>query len=218
MMRKVKLVTAALVAMAAFAAVIAASASAELGFFPHTITFTGTSGASILGTAGGLTMQCSNDKLSGGAFENDKEGTIKDIDFEGCKLLGLFAVNTPGDASGVILIHEATFTVGFINKAKLDMGISVHLPAGGITLEVPAAKSTTVVTGSVIGLVSPDGSKVKTETLTFEAHSGTQEFNKLEGGVEEHLTATLSGGAPENAGEKTTETLTTSATAELMES
>jgi hypothetical protein len=216
-MRKCTFVT-ALIATLVFATVGAASASAELGFLPNTITFTGTSGAGALSTANGLEIKGSSGKITGGAFKNDKEGTIKDIDFEGVKALGLFAANTKGDAAGTLLIHEATFTVGFINKATLDMGISIHLPSGGILVEVPAAKTSFTITGSVIGLVSSDGSKVKEEKLSLEATKGKQEFTKLEGGAEETLTITLSGASPEAAGEKTSETLTTSATAELMES
>jgi hypothetical protein len=216
-MHKLRLITMAFIVMAVLTTVGTVSASAELGVLPNTITLIGTSGASVFSTASGLEIKCTLDKLDGGTFKTDKEGGIANIEFEGCKALGLFAANTSGDPSGEILLHLATFTIGFINKGTLQMGVSLHL-GGTVKVEVPAAKSSIEIKGSAVGALFPIGSKVKVVEMIFEATKGKQTFTKLEGGFEETLSAVLTGGKPESAGWRSTQQLATSASAEVMES
>jgi hypothetical protein len=210
----------AIFAFAIFASTVlvagaAGSASAELGFLP-TASFSGISASGALATTHGLEIKCTEDTVTGGLMKNDKEGTIGGIAFKGCKALGAFSAQTGGDPTGTILIGLPSFTVGIINKSSLTMGMAIHL-SGPLFIEIPAAKSTIVVTGSVIGALTPVAKKSNSFTLAFKGEKGKQAITKFEGGAEETLTAIQSGGKAEAASESTTEELLMNEVVEIME-
>ena len=105
-----------------------------------------------------------------------------------------------------------------MHKLAIAATVAATLTAGGIVIEVPAAKSSITVTGSVIGPITPDAKKTRTFTLTLKGEKGKQSITKFEGGAEEVLSAKQGEGAAEGASETTTEALTASAETELMES
>jgi hypothetical protein len=69
--------------------------------------------------------------------------------------------------------------------------------------------------GEVIGEITPVNKKTKTFTLSFKQSKGKQAITKFEGGATEILESSLNGGAFEQSGEETTDTLTLTEEAEI---
>ncbi len=211
--------TLTLTVILAIAAITAATASAEIGFLPTT-TFTGKGGAKVDVSLAGTEIACKANTVLGGTMTNDKEGKIESIHFSGCKALGVFEANSLNDTAGIILVTNLTYTLCFINKSTLDMGIVLHFPAAGVHVEIPAAKTLSLITGSLIGLITPDAKRAKVFTIKFGKSATTkdQEFTKCEGGkTEVLLTETNESKKPEEGALVLEEELTTAVETELME-
>ncbi len=219
-MQRFKLALAAVMAIAAITAINAATASAaEMGFLPTT-TFTGKGPGGNLVTLAGTEIACGANTLKGGTMTNDKTGTIKELDFTKCKALKTFAANSLNDAAETILVNNATYTLCFINKSTLDIGIILTLPTGGIHLEAPAAKTLFLITGSLLGLITPDATKTTAFTAEFRQSAVTkdQQFTECEDKTKAILlTEPNENKKPEEGALIQKEELTTAATTEIME-
>ncbi len=220
-MQRFKLVLAAVLAIAAITAITAATASAaEMGFLPTT-TFTGEGGAGKLLTLMGTEIACGANTLKEGSMTNDKEGKIGHIDFTKCKALKTFAANSLNDAAETVLVDNVTYNVCFINKSTLDIGVMLHIPSPGVHIEVTAAKTLFLITGWVLGLLTPDVTPTTAYELKFGQSTTTkdQEFTKCEGGkTEVLLTEVNENKKPEEGALVQTDKLTMAAKTEMMES
>ncbi len=221
-MRNVKTLMVALVAVFAFSAVAASAASAQPAFTVFPFTFTSTSGAGTLETAvSHKKVKCESDTNEGN-FSSATKGTVK-VFFHGCKLSSKFPCQT-GSTSGEIATSSLNATLGFINKAKKEVGIALAPSSGNIaeiTCEIVIEKGETptfekvIVKESVIGAITKVETKTKTFTLTFAQTKGVQAVQNLEKEATDTLKASIDGEPFEEAGEETTDTLTTSVETEI---
>jgi hypothetical protein len=208
-MQRLKVVRLVLLAAFAVSIVSVASASAALPEFtgPFPKTFTSTSGKGALETVGGKTVTCTSDTTDEGKITGEKTATAVVL-FSGCKS-GIVSCNSPGQAAGVIDTVPLTGTLGYISKAEKRVGLLLVPTTGELFVEFECtgfAKSK--VKGAVIGELTPVNKKTKTFTLAFKQTKGKQAITKFEGGATEILESSLNGGAFEQAGEETTDTLT----------
>jgi len=210
-----------LAAMAMMAVVGVASASAALpeyvpksGTFP--IGFTSTSGSGTLQTTGGTKVSCKSDTNTGKLL-NSKEDEVT-ITFEGCSTLGGFVTCSNTTKSGQIivgplkslLVYEPGKT-GVLDKLTPQSGTTVtEFTCGGVK---------TVVRGGVLGSFPTINKQLHSTSLVFTQSGGVQTHKKYlnSSGVEEEtfLESSTNGGAFEQAGEETTDTITLEGTREV---
>lgn len=206
-------------AVFAFAAVSAASASAArpeaLGTFPT--TFTGTSGKGALETASGLAIACKKDKNSG-SITGLKEATLT-IDFEGCTGPVGESCNSLGDASGIILVTGAA---DLVRIAPKHLGLVLLLkPEAHIICHTILGEVLILVRGDLLALITPSDKKATNFTLNVNGSKGKQEFTECETGEpcgkKITLESSTNGGAFELASDSSAEnTITTAKEIELM--
>jgi hypothetical protein len=183
-MKRMRVAGLCLLAMFATNAATAVSASAVLPEFsgPFNKTFTSKSKTSVLETVGGIAVKCTADTNSG-EITGPQTGSMS-IVFTGCKL-GKVPCNTPGAAPGVIATATLSIRVGYINKAKKEVGIDLVEAAGAPFMTYgcgPVLRG--VVIGSVIGKITPTNKLVtpsETFILKFTQAVGVQKPVKLEG-------------------------------------
>jgi len=153
------------------------------------------------------TLSCTTDS-GAGKIASAKVVEIEKLDYSGCKSSGL-ACNTPGDASGVILVNGATTgTLGFIKEgAPLEVGLLIKL-AQNVKFECPAVKLAGEITGAVIGLIPNTELNTATKKLKveFKQSGGVQEPLKFMGEAKVSLEASFTGVFVQ-AGLSTNETL-----------
>jgi hypothetical protein len=176
--------------------VMAASASAALPEFssPFAKTFTSTSKASLLETTSKVKLVCTAD-TNAGEITGPQTGSVT-IAFTGCSLKKA-PCTTPGRPSGEIVTSLLSLTLGYINKAKKEVGIDLASAAGS-TFATFSCGSTLrgVVIGSVIGRITPVNKKVIPSaffTLRFMQASGIQKITNLEGGPPDVLETSYGG-------------------------
>ena len=189
-----------------------------------TVKFTSTSGPGKLETVGKVTVECKAG-TSTGEIKSTKEVVKVLVKFTGCETSGI-ECKTAGAGAGEILTKELKSKLGYINKAKKEVGLSLTpaLAKGAFAeFECPLAKATIVVKegagkrgNSVIGAITPVNKMAKAFTLTFKQVAGKQSPEKFETGLVDVLESSLNGGAAEQAGLEATDTLTTAEEVELF--
>ncbi len=185
-----------------------------LGPFPN--KFTSRSGKTTLETVTGLKVTCKKD-VAQGEVTGPKTDNVT-ITLIGCVLNGIVC-NTPGVAAGDIVTSPLISTLGYINKAKKEVGDSLENPAGAPFAQFICGSGLTVtVTGSVIGRIKPVNRLIpppKHFKITFKQAAGKQKPIKLEAGPIDVLGVSVNGGPSEEAGLSSTETLTFAAPTEV---
>lgn len=155
-------------------------------------TFSFTSAEGELTSASGLAIKCKSDKGSGETTSSTELSTT--VSFEGCKVGGV-AANSLGDKGGVILLANLPGKLCYINASTHHVGVLFKLTEP-IHIEVKSLGVLIVITGSVVGLISPVNTSTKEYTLTFakpnekcEGASGTEDelFVELEHNGEKEL-------------------------------
>jgi hypothetical protein len=150
-MRHLKLIAAAVTALAAIFAIAAGAASAEPGFLPAQ-NFKGSGAGGSLNTLGGLfSITCTGTNVLSGVMTTDSKGTA-DIHFTGCTALGA-AVNSLADSAGVILA-PSNWELCLINEKELKWGVWLE-PTSPVHINLPLSELTVVV-GGVIGEITPN--------------------------------------------------------------
>lgn len=202
-MRSIKYAGAIVAAVLATSVVGVAGASAALPEFSTSGTFTGTSGAGKLETVGGSTVTCKKDKSSG-SFSGKTVSNVK-VTFEECEttLFGFFPVSCTN-----IVTKTLSGELGYINKSTKTVGLDLKPASGSELANTECGGVTIVVDGSVIGQITPTKTKTTKYTLTYTQSEGKQTIQKFEGGPTDTLSASVGGGAFEEAGEETTESIT----------
>lgn len=221
-MRLVKMLgMAAITAVAAMALVGVASASAAAHYLQggaplgHTVSFTGTSGAATLQTKSGTKVTCTSDSATGKLL-NSTEDEVE-VTFKGCKgPLGV-SCTTSGQSSGVIL--TSLLKSELVNLVGGGVGVLLT-PVSGDFADFSCIGIAIQVKGSVVGVATPVGVQQKTGTLTFKQSGGKQIPSEyILNGVKKtsKLETSVSGGAFEESGQETTESLTFAEAIELSE-
>jgi hypothetical protein len=199
-MKRIRMAGLCLVAVFAVSAVVAASASAALPEFsgPFPKPFTSKSGKVYVETVGKLRTTCTAG-TNGGKVTGPKTGIVT-IRFTGCKALS-YTCTTKGAAVGEI-VSNLRSTLGYINKAKKEVGIALESATGAPFAEFTCGPANVVGTGSAIGKLTPINKRVKAGKpfiLKFTQANGKQRPTKLEGGPTDVLVASI-GGVSQEAG------------------
>ncbi|HXN39989.1 MAG TPA: hypothetical protein VN892_18305 [Solirubrobacteraceae bacterium] len=221
-MRRLKTAGAAIAAILAFTALLSAitasTASATLPeFLPGTAgtKFTGKSGVGTLEIAGSSTVECKEDKDEGVLLSSTE--ALVTIEVLGCKVLDIVGAHSLGDPREVILYAgRSTESLCYINKAKEEVGLAVHIPPG---IHVEVAGTLIEMIGSIIGRITPFKKKILGPfQIAFKASEDKQEITKCEGGPEESLLVSENGGSFKKAADiLVTEGSAVSQEQELME-
>lgn len=180
------------------------------------LKFTSTSGKGTLETKGGAKVTCTSD-TDKGELTGAKEAKKVVVTFKGCETLGLKCQT--GVVEGEIVTKELKGTLGYINKTKKEVGLSLTpAVAGGPFVEFkcgPKEEIKVVVKegegkggNSVIGAITPVNVLSKTFTLKFTQVKGVQAPEMFEGGVRDVLESSINGGKVEQSGEETEDTNT----------
>jgi len=201
-MKRFRMVSLCLAAMIAVPAVVSASASAALPEFsgPFPKPFKVKSGAFIVETVNRVKASCKAG-TNAGEMTGPQTGRAT-LKLTGCEVSG-FKCSSAGAAPGEIVSNLLSATLGYINKAKKEVGISLESATGGTVAEFTCGSVRVTETGSVIGKVTPINKKVKAGkpfTLKFTQTRGKQKPTKFEGGPTDVLMASVNGGKPEEAG------------------
>lgn len=178
---------AGLAALAVMAIVGAGTASAsqpkaepEGGTFP--VEFSGTGGAGKLETvAEGTkvrTVNCEGNKSSG-KISSATSATNVSVKFTGCTATGPFGIKlactSPGAASGEIVTSTLKGTLFYIKAGSSEVGIDLEPASGTQFAEFTCGGvQKIVVTGSVVGKLTPVNTLTNTFTLSFTQTAGKQ--------------------------------------------
>jgi hypothetical protein len=222
-MKQLKLLTLALVAAFALSAVAAASAMAEK---PELLKPNGTelvkrgfkskfvAGTTIkFETKNGNRVVCSGATNTGEVLEKHPNHIEVEVTFTGCEEPTFKAkCDNTGTAGKIVVKSLGLF--GYIKKEPLDVGILFAPREGTVFAEFTCGFFVLEkVEGKLICLVEPPNKEVKTTehyTLKCKIEAGTkgkQEFQKFEGGENEHLTTSTNGAAPEESAMEIEETI-----------
>jgi hypothetical protein len=224
-MRNAKTLMVALVAVFAFSAIAVSAASAQSfkGPFTPPKTFTSHGGPATF-KVGTLTVKCAH-VTNTGAITGKKAGHVIVV-FTDCLLSEKFPCKSAGAKAEEIVTNELTMALGTIDEAKSEYGISLVPTAGKteplasftclITVEgKEPVEESIVVTGSVIGKVTPIGVLTTEFTIEFVQSGGVQVPTKFESKAEDTLKASIDGGTATAATEETTDTLVFSPATEI---
>src|ERR1700693_5687613 len=146
-------------------------------------TFTGTSGeGKFTDPETKLTIVCKKAKASG-VLTGPKTGEGTG-DFEECTVAGL-AAHSLGDTGGVVLIPAAG-ELCYINKSTKEVGLLLRVSP--VHIEVPTIGELLLITGEVVGKVSPinklttTGTDVDSGKTRCEGSEDALSFEKNENG------------------------------------
>jgi hypothetical protein len=201
-MKRLTMLSLCLAVMIAVPAVVSASASAALPEFsgPFPKPFKVTSGALLAETVNKVQARCKAGTNSGEITGPQTGGAT--LKLTGCEVFGL-KCSSAGAAPGEIVSNLLSATLGYINKAKKEVGISLESATGGAVAEFSCGSVHIRETGSVIGKLTPVNKEVaagKPFSLKFTQKKGKQKPTKFEGGPVDVLMASVNGGTPEEAG------------------
>ena len=198
-MRRMRVVGLCLVAVFALGAMLAASAQAKKST-PITGPFkvTSTTGEALLKAAVMGNVKCKHGE-DVGEITGPKVGTDTVTFFE-CEGFG-FKCHSEGEPSGTIKTFLLDTELGWISKAKGEVGIDLKSGEAGkepYLAEFDCEGLKAKVKGSVIGLLGPVNHMGITETQTFTGEGFVQEIQNLEGmGKDTLITETSKTGSQE---------------------
>jgi hypothetical protein len=138
--------------------------------------FTSTEGASTFETVAKGKVTCKSD-VDEGEYTDAKTDT-ETIVFSGCESSAV-PCTSAGQAAGTIVTTALTSSLGVIDKAKKEVGVSLEGPSS-VFAEFKCGASSQLITGSVIGKVPVN--KVQTGfTESFTQAKGKQKPEQFEG-------------------------------------
>jgi hypothetical protein len=221
MMKRIRIIGLALVAVSALGAVAVTSASAALPEFKpfKGITFTSKSGPATLETASGASVRCTASSSEAAKLKTAKEVTGVEVKFTGCKLFGVEPCSSKGAAKEEIDTTDLVGEIGYISAASKSVGLALKPKAkkgAGPLATFTCGPFEIEVTGSVIGTVTPVDTATTHFALTYTQVKGIQAPTKFEGEPEDVLFSSLDGVTPEHAGEEIAAEVETSATTEVV--
>jgi hypothetical protein len=202
-MRLLKTAGLAIMAVLALAMVAATTASAALPEALDNVagnTFTATSGEGEL-KAGIFTIKCKKDKATGEV--TGAKTLTSTVTFEECSIAGLAANSLGGSAATIVV--AVTGLLCFIKEGSpLEVGVLFTLPSAGVHIEIPAFAELVLVTGTVIGRLTPIN---ELKTGVYSVTLPSPAIAKC-GGTTASLKASKNEGTAESATEVTKEEVT----------
>jgi hypothetical protein len=213
-MRRIGVFAVGLLIAALSAAALAASALAAPPEFspPFPKPFNASSGVTVIESAAATKIQCVTD-VAGGEVQTPQGGTMT-IRLMGCELVlavGKIPCMSPGAAPEEIILKGVT-QLGYIvhTPLKTQVGLDLSNPTGAPLAEFICGEKRGLITGSVIGKITPINKLVKAGkpfTLKFAQAKGKQKPKKFEGAPEDAPSISF-GGPFEPAGIGSTELIT----------
>jgi hypothetical protein len=201
--RQLRRLSLCVVLVGALGAIGVSQASAALPEFvgPTPLPFTSKLKASTLETVSGLKVTCTAG-IDSGEVTGAKALTLS-IVFTGCELNGLPCSSSR--VAGAIETSTLMGTLGYIKKAKKQVGVDLSSPAGGPFMTFTCGEDLSVaVFGSAIGKIAPVNKLLlppkKHFTLKFTQKLGKQKPIQLEGGPVDVLETSVLGGPAEESG------------------
>jgi hypothetical protein len=168
--------------------------------------FKGKGGAATLHTpAVGGEVKCTAFKDSGELTSPTTEGKVVST-FSGCESLGKKCAS-PGAKAGTIVTNPLKGSLGYLNKAKHEVGVDLSPESGKYLAEFSCEGLEVKVEGSVIGQITPVNTFTKSTTTTFEVNAeGYQKYKSFEGGSPDVLESTIDGSGPFESGQQASAT------------
>jgi len=162
---------------------VAASASAALPeFVPSPAPFTVKSGATTMETTSKAKIVCAAD-TGVGEVMGPKTGTAQLV-LTGCEFVTLsLPCMSVGRPPGEVVTASLLMTLGYINTPKKEVGIDLSTATGGPLMEFVCGALRVLVSGSVIGKITPVNKLVAPPghfILKFTQAAGKQKPPKFE--------------------------------------
>ncbi len=164
--------------------------------------FKGKGGKATLHTpAVGGEVTCASFADKGELTSPTTEGKVVST-FSKCTSLGK-SCHSPGAKPGTIVTNPLKGSLGYINKAKDEVGVDLSAETGTVLAEFECEGLSIVTTGSVIGHQTPVNVFTKTMKSTFVVNSeGFQDVKSFEGGPTDVLESTINGSGPFESGQQ----------------
>jgi hypothetical protein len=167
-----------------------------------TKAFKGKGGGANLEIEGVGGVTCTKSTNTGSFTGPKTAGKITAI-FTGC-LLHSAPCTSAGAKSGEVKTKALDGIVGYINKAKDEVGVELKAEGGLYEAEFVCGELNLRVSGAVVGKVKPPYNHfTKETTLVFEQSGGVQNPTKLEGGPTAALCTEIDEGACHPSAEST---------------
>jgi hypothetical protein len=133
-----------------------------------------------------------------GALLTAKTGTLT-LSLTQCSAARGLECHTAGAKAGEINTAELEFELGYINASEDRVGVA-YKPVGGLAFaEFDCGEYKVVITGSVIGAITPINTVTTSQKLTFTQNQGGQNPRRLESGPVDVLNTSVSGEGDEDA-------------------
>lgn len=161
-------------------------------------------GLSTFETVKGTKVTCASDTDQG-----EYTGTATDtetITFNGCETSKL-PCESAGQPAGRIVTTTLTSTLGVISQAKKQVGLDLE-GEKGVFAAFECAGLPIVITGSVIGPITPINKMTVTSTVKFAQAKGKQKPEKFEGQPKDVLGCDISGGGSDQCAFTSTDVIT----------
>jgi len=175
--------------------------------------FTSKEGATAFESVSGSKITCKS-SVDTAEYVGESEDR-ETITFSGCEALGE-KCTTAGLPAGEIQTKLLRSLYGFI-KHPADVGVSLEPATGTVWAEFSCGKPFVVIRGSVIAPVTPVSKMTKTFKETFAQTGGHQEPESFEGAAKDVLETSIAGGAYEQTGFSSTDTVKNEEKLELRE-
>ena len=183
MNRTFKTLGLSVIAVLAFAAFCAASASASQPIFipegfEYPVPFEGGGGAGVLETVEGTTVYCETNSNTGGEIVDSTITQGSTVTFEGCTALGIFNCTSAGQSSGTIVTNEVEGELVYTGEYPDEASVLLRPEDpedNGVFAEFPCFLLSVTVEGSVLGDIAPTNEFTTEHTLWFSQTEGVQE-------------------------------------------
>jgi hypothetical protein len=186
-MKRISMMGLSLVAAFALSALVAGGALAAKHVNTGPLHFTSTSGIAFLEVEPEGKIECKVSHTVG--EETSATGGTVTATFEGCETLGK-KCNSAGQGVGTIVTKLLAEEVGYVNKAKAEIGTDFKPASGEFNAEFgcPGSPALSIrVKGSVIGKLTPANVSSTEAKSTLQKAVGKQEIEKFEGGPKDTL-------------------------------
>jgi hypothetical protein len=165
--------------------------------------FKGKGGKATLHTpkVGGV-VECKSFKDIGSIATPTTENKVVST-FTSCTSLGK-KCTSPAAKAGSIVTNNLAGELGYINKAKKEVGVLLKAETGSVLAEFNCEGLEIVTTGSVIGTQTGDiNTFSKSSTNTFAVNGeGLQQIKNFEGGANHELLSLINGSGPFPSGQE----------------
>ncbi len=168
--------------------------------------FTSSEETTTFETAKGVKITCKT-ALDHGELTGPKTDT-ESITLTGCESSGI-KCNSPGQVEGTVVTNSLKSLIGYINKAKKEVGVDLEGTSSPTFAEFDCGAISVAISGSVIAKVTPVNKMTSVFNEAFTQTKGKQKPEKLEHAAKDTLSCKLGGGPAEQCGFTSKDTVVT---------